>query len=34
MLAFVASQITGNPIQVTKAGDISKKILETDYALS
>lgn len=30
---FLASQATGSQIKVTKAWDISKKILEADYAL-
>lgn len=33
LLAFIASQVTGEPVSVTKAGDISKKILKADYTL-
>lgn len=33
MLAYIASQVTGTSVTVTKSGDISKKILEADYAL-
>jgi hypothetical protein len=33
LLAFFASQVTGQRIQVTKGADISKKILEANYTL-
>ena len=34
MLAFLASQVTGRQVVVTKSNDISKAILKADYALS
>jgi len=34
LLAFLASQVTGRSVTFQKAGDISKRILSTDYALS
>lgn len=34
MLSFLASQITGHHVPVTKMADLSAKILEADYALT
>jgi hypothetical protein len=33
ILAFLAGQIIGQEIQITKHGDISKELLEADYTL-
>jgi hypothetical protein len=33
MLAFLASQVTGTPVTVTKSANISQKILGADYTL-
>lgn len=33
LLAFIASQVTGKPVSVTKMGNISKQILDADYTL-
>lgn len=33
MLAFLASQVAGTPVAVTKVSDLSKKIQQADYTL-
>lgn len=34
MLAYIASQISGEPVQVAKYGRIGERVIEANYALS